>query len=394
MASARLASPITLGTLAVMMAFSSIATDLYLPAIPEMTRALDAAPGLIEASVASFLAGFVLGQLFWGPVSDAKGRKGPLLIGIALFIASCAGCALAQSGEAILAWRTLQGFGGSAAVVIARAMVSDLFDKDDAAKTMSSLIAVMAIAPMIGPLIGAQILRWGEWPAIFWALCIIAALALALAANLPETLPARQRSANIRRALNRYGAIATTPLVLRFSITGSCFYAGLFAFIAAGPAVFMEGYGFSPSLFAGLLALGTACVIAANLVNVRLIGAIGTVAALRLGATICAASGLAALLANVLFPSMVAVLIAALMGYMAMAGLIVANAMTGAIKAAMREAGGASAFVGAMNFGGGCIGALAVSLLRPGDGLGLTGVLAICGLLTLLAALRLRGPAG
>lgn len=380
--------PATFGTLALLMMFSSIATDLYLPAMPDMSRSLGAAPGVIEGSVASYLAGFVLGQLLWGPASDAKGRKRPLLVGIAVFILGSVGCAVAESGEAVLIWRAVQGLGGSAAVVIARAIVTDIFDREQAARSLSTLLAIMAVAPLIGPLAGAQILQLSGWRAIFWTLCGFGVLAFMLTANLPETRTSRDRG-TIGTSLSRYGTIAATPAFWRFALAGSFFYGGLFAFIAAAPAIFIEGYGFSANLFAGLLALGTALIVATNLLNVRLIAVIGYVKPIRIGGAVSGIAAIAAMLLALWIPDQVVGLIAAILIYMAMAGLVIANALTGAIMSGTSNTGAASALAGALNFAGGGIGALAIALIGPGSVVGLAIVLAVSGTLTFVASLQL-----
>lgn len=373
-----------LARLALLMAFSSIATDLYLPALPRIAGDFAVPAGAVEASVATFLAGFVAGQLAWGPAGDRWGRRRPMLAGVALFLVASIGCALAQGAVSLGAWRLVQGFGGAAAVVLARAVIRDLHEGDAAARALSSAIALMALAPLLGPLVGAQILRFGDWPAIFWTLAVLAVLALFAAASLPETRAPADRSAGTVAAA--YGAALGNPGLRAFAAIGAAYYAGMFAFIAAAPAIFMTGFGFSPTLFGGLLMLGTALVILANVVNIRLVSALGYARTLMLGTCLAALGGAGAVGAAVLAPGAPAPLIGALMLYMAMAGLIVANSLAGALDSLPAQPGAASALAGAAHFAGGGIGAGLAAVLVEGDPQTLGWILACCAALATVGA--------
>jgi len=159
-----------LGILSLLRGFASISTDLYLPAMPAMGRSIGASAGMVEWTVTGYLIGFSLGQLLWGPVSDRHGRRLPVAIGIALFVVVSAGCALAGSASTMIAWWIVQAVGASAGVVLSRAMVRDLYEGHRAAQMLSTLITVMGIAPLLGPIVGGQILAFAGWHAIFWTL--------------------------------------------------------------------------------------------------------------------------------------------------------------------------------------------------------------------------------
>jgi len=147
--------------LAVLLGFASISTDLFLPALPTMQVALATREGTLQFAISGYLLGFGFGQLFWGPVSDRFGRRVPVTAGVVVFVIGSAGCALATDGGQLIGWRVLQALGASAGVALARAMVRDLYDRDRAAQVLSTLMTVMAIAPLLGPSIGAQILAAG-----------------------------------------------------------------------------------------------------------------------------------------------------------------------------------------------------------------------------------------
>lgn len=149
--------PRVLAILSILMAFASISTDLYLPALPAMGAALHAGAGTVELTISGYLTGFSLGQLVWGPVGDRYGRRLPVAIGLVLFVIGSAGCAVSTSVEMMIGWRVLQAVGACASVVLARAMVRDLHAGHRAAQMMSTLMTVMAIAPLLGPSLGGQI---------------------------------------------------------------------------------------------------------------------------------------------------------------------------------------------------------------------------------------------
>ena len=144
--------------LSTLMAFAAISTDLYLPALPTVAVALQADPARIQLTIATYLAGFTLGQLLWGPIGDRYGRRLPIAAGTMLFILGAVACTLAQSASQLLAGRIIQALGASAGVVLARAIVRDLYARDRAAQMLSRLMIVMLIAPMSGPTIGGQCL--------------------------------------------------------------------------------------------------------------------------------------------------------------------------------------------------------------------------------------------
>ena len=154
--------------------------------------ALGAKPGQVELTVSGYLIGFSIGQLLWGPVGDPLGRRLPIAIGLVLFIMGSAGCAMAQSVEALIAWRIVQAAGACAGVVLACAMVRDLYAGERAAQMMSTLMTVMAIAPLRGPLAGGQILRFAPWQAIFWFLTLVGFATLVAVWALPESTSASQ----------------------------------------------------------------------------------------------------------------------------------------------------------------------------------------------------------
>ena len=179
--------------LGALMAFTSLSTDIYLPAMPQMEKDLQ---GNVELTITGFLAGFAVAQLIWGPISDRIGRKKPLFMGLIIFVIGSIGCAYSQTIEQIVFWRVIQAIGACTAPMLARAMIRDLYARTQAAQMLSTLTIVMAIAPIAGPLLGGQIIKYSSWHNIFWLLAGIGVLMFLSLLLLPEThsIEKRQQS--------------------------------------------------------------------------------------------------------------------------------------------------------------------------------------------------------
>lgn len=381
-----------LAILSALMGFGSISTDLYLPAMPAMGEALGAGPGHIELTVSGFLIGFSLGQLFWGPVSDRYGRRLPVAIGVVLFIVGSAGCALAQSPAAMIGWRIVQAVGACAGVALSRAMVRDLYDGPRAAKMLSILITIMAIAPLVGPLLGGQILALVGWRAIFWLLVVVGVGTLVVLAALPETLPASRRNREpLSRAFARYGELLGRRRLLGYVGVGGFFYGGAFAFIAGSPFAYITYHHVPASLYGFLFGLGILGIMALNMLNVRLVARFGSDWLLGLGAAVAAASGIAAALAAWSDAGGLWGLALPLFVFLSLNGLIVANSLAGAMADFPRNAGAVSALVGAIHYGSGILGSALVSGLADGTAWPLGCVVALSGIGSFACTLLVRG---
>ncbi|MGC4104863.1 MAG: multidrug effflux MFS transporter [Thermomicrobiales bacterium] len=367
--------------LALLLAFSSLSTDLYLPAMPTMAETLNAGHGTLELSVSGFLLGFALGQLLWGALSDRVGRRLPLVAGLLIFIAGSAGCALAESAGQLIAFRLIQAIGASASVVVARAMVRDLFDRDEAARMLSILTAIMVIAPMVAPTIGAQILHLGSWRAIFGLLAVLGVGTLAsLLTIMPETLPADRRD---RRALisiqASYLDLVRHRRFMSYALASAFVSAGLFAYVAGSSFAFIDHYHRSPEVFAGIFAMNSLGVISANLVNARLVSRLGSDRLLRIGAGAAAVSSLLVFASAWGYLGAVA-LAASLFTFTTSSGFIMANAISGGMAVSPKGVGAASAVLGCMQYGGGFIGATLLGVSANGTLLPLGIVMAIGGI--------------
>lgn len=376
--------------LAALMGFGSISTDLYLPAMPAMGAELGGGHGALELTVSTFLVGFSLGQLLWGPVSDRFGRRLPVAVGMALFMIGSAGCALSVSVMQVIGWRVVQAVGASAGVVLSRAMVRDLFAGNQAAKKLSTLITVMAVAPLIGPLIGGQILTFGSWRLIFALLVLIGAATLGALFTVPETMAREARDSHaIRHAISRYVTLLGDRRILASAGIGGFFYAGIYAYVAASPAAYITYYHVPRQLYGLLFGSAIVGIMLANVANARLVHRLGLVRLLRVGAALAAGFGIWTALAGFTGLGGLAGLAVPLVAFVAMNGLIVANSLAGVLDAFPERAGAVSALVGSLQYGSGIVGSALVAAMADGTPgpLGLT--MALSGLGCLACTLLL-----
>jgi DHA1 family bicyclomycin/chloramphenicol resistance-like MFS transporter len=376
-----------LAILSALMAFASISTDLYLPAMPTISRAFGAGQGEMEVTISGYLAGFSLGQLFWGPVSDRYGRRLPVAAGVLLFIVGSAGCALASDAAMMIGWRVVQAVGASAGVVLARAMVRDLYPGERGAQMLSTLMTVMAIAPLIGPTVGGQLLGLGDWRLIFWVLVAVGVATVASLIGLPETFPQERRNrAPLSEALKGYAALLRDRRLLALAGTGGFFYAGTFAYIAGSPFAYIAHYHVPARYYGLLFGAGIVGIMIMNLVNARLVVRVGSLKLMRIGAGVAAAAGVAlAICASTRLGGLVG-LAAPMFLFVSVTGMIIANAVALAMSADASRAGAISALVGATQYGMGMLGSAVAGALADGTPAPFTWVVAISGLGCLLCA--------
>ena len=375
-----------LAVLSLLMGFASISTDLYLPAMPEMSRSLHSNAGMVAFTISGYLIGFSLGQLLWGPISDRYGRRPSVAIGLVLFVIGSAGCALSGNVLTIIGWRILQAVGACASVALSRAMVRDLYEGNRAAQMLSTLIAVMAIAPLVGPLIGGQILALAGWRAIFWTLVGIGLVTLMALFTIPETLPsARRNQESLSRALVRYGLLLRNRRLMGYAGTGGFLYAGVFAYVAGTPFAYITYYHVPAQLYGLLFGLGTIGIMAANIFNSRLVSKFGYDRMLLIGTMMSALSAmLVAGAARTEWGGLWG-LVVPLFVFVSTTGLVVANSITGALADFPEQAGAVSALIGALQYGSGIAGSAMVGAFADGTLWPMGWVIAVAGIGSLLS---------
>ena len=188
-------------------AFAPMSIDMYLPALPALERFFATDTASVQHTLASFFLGLTAGQLLYGPIADKFGRKPPLYFGMTLYVVASAACALAPTIGSLIGLRFLQALSGCAGMVVARAVVRDLYDHQESARVYSVLLMVMGIAPIVAPLTGGYLLTWFVWHSIFWVLALFGvACLIAVKTGLPETIPRNQRRIAQSKAIGNYAA--------------------------------------------------------------------------------------------------------------------------------------------------------------------------------------------
>lgn len=248
---------------------SPLATDMYIPALPQLATDLGTDAGVAQLSLTAFLVAFAVGQFLIGPVSDALGRRRILLLGTAVFALASVACALAPTAPVLIAARLVQGLGGACGSIASRAMVTDVLTGARRARVIGSLAAINAVGPVAAPLVGGALLLVGTWRLPFWTLAVVGAVLWAWAvATFAETLPPERRAAGISLAANarRMGTLLRIPRFTLYLATSCVGTVGFFAYIATSSFVFQRYYGFSESAYTLVFATNASCMIISTLV--------------------------------------------------------------------------------------------------------------------------------
>ncbi|WP_406478598.1 multidrug effflux MFS transporter [Streptomyces sp. NBC_01615] len=342
-----------------------LAMDMYLPSLPEVTRSLHAPASTVQLTLTACLAGMALGQLVVGPMSDRWGRKRPLLAGLAVYVVATVLCALAPNVELLVAFRLAQGLAGAAGIVIARAVVRDLYDGMAMARFFSTLMLISGVAPIVAPLIGGQILRFTDWRGVF---VVLTAVGIALTAvvwfRLPETLaPGERHSGGVGEALRAMRGLLADRVFAGYMLAGGFAFAALFAYISASPFVVQEIYGASPQTFSLLFGLNSVGLVIVGQINGKiLVGRVSLdkVLAVGLAAVAVAATALLLMSSGVFGEAGLVPVAAALFVLMSAMGIALPNTQALALMRVRHAAGSASALLGTSSF---LIGAIASPLV-------------------------------
>jgi DHA1 family bicyclomycin/chloramphenicol resistance-like MFS transporter len=377
--------PAWLVILGALTAIGPLSIDMYLPAFAAIEQDLRAPAGGAELTLAGFFIGMACGQLVWGPLSDRFGRKPPLYAGLALFALATLGCALADNISALAAWRVLQALGGSAGMVIARAVVRDRCSARESARAFSTLILVMGLAPILAPIIGGWVVTALDWRAIFFLLFAFAlASLLAIHFGLQESHSTRHEPPlNALRIARDYTSLFTSRAFLGYTLSGGLAMAGMFAYIAGSPFVLIQLGGIPPEHFGWAFGINALGFVAASQLNARSLKTIAPTAMLRRALWIPAAAGLAlvGLTYSLDFTHGAALPLTLLCMflYVASLGFIAPNSSATALATHGQRAGTASALMGALQFGLATLTGIGISHLHDGSARPLALLLALCG---------------
>jgi MFS transporter, DHA1 family, multidrug resistance protein len=357
--------PALLGFLA---AVGPISTDMYLPAFPAIEASLGGRPGTAQITLATWFAGLAVGQITQGTLSDRFGRRMPLVLGTAIYTLASAGCALAPDLLTLSLMRMLAAFGGSASMVIPRAIVRDLADGHAAARLMSRLMLVMGVAPILAPSLGGIVLDHASWHAIFWITAAYGgACCLVVWFLLPETLPPRGRvQLGPAAQVARYAGVLTDRGFITHAMIGAAALFGLFAYLGGSPDVFIAQFHLSPALFGGLFGCGAAGFILGTQVNPRLLPRFGAGRVMRVAIGVYVAATLFMLAMALVGAGRWYLFALPVLASMTSMGFITPNATVGALSRHAAHAGSASALMGTLHFCFGAVSGLLVGVLSDG----------------------------
>lgn len=383
---------LTVIVLALLTMFGPLSIDMYLPAFGDIAESYATESNRVELSLTSFFLGLFVGQLLYGTASDKWGRKPPLYFGLVIYIVSSLACAYAPNLESLIVLRFFQAIGSCAGLVIARAMVRDLYSPQASAQVFSFLILVMGIAPILAPLAGAYVTTYLGWQAIF---LIVAALAVACMAivhvRLPETRGFNS-AVRMRRSLPIYLDVLKDRGFLRYSLAGGIAQSGMFAYITGSPYVFIEHFGLAPTHYSWLFGANAIGIIGMAQFNAWLLRRYDSRKILNKSLPFLGLVALATLVAASLNVAMWWVIVL-VFAYVSTLGMVFPNAMAGALAEQQERAGSASAVTGSLQFLIAGIVSAVVNVVGHQHPLGMLMVIGVCGVSAVTLYRVLRVPA-
>lgn len=357
------------------MAFTSLSTDIYLPAMPTIAEELQ---GNAELTITGFLIGFAVAQLIWGPISDNIGRRIPLFIGMVVFAAGSAGCALSDSIGQIVFWRVFQAFGACTGPMLARAMVRDLFSRTQSAQALSTLTIIMAIAPIIGPLLGGQIIRFSTWHSIFWLLAIIGLFMFLSLQWLPETLPKQRRNnTSILTAFSNYSILLKNREFMRYTLCVTLYYISAYAFITGSPFIYINYFHVDSQHYGWLFALNIVGVMLVSFKNRTLVKHHSLDTLLKVSTSLSMVAMLVLAISVKAHFGGIFIIVAMVFLFFSMNGVIAASATAAALDEAKEIAGSASALIGSLQYGSGIVSSLLLATFQDGTPWPMTWIMAL-----------------
>ncbi|AVD88438.1 MULTISPECIES: multidrug effflux MFS transporter [unclassified Pseudomonas] len=372
-------------------AFGPLAIDFYLPAFPAMAQAFATDEQHVQTTLAAYFLGLSIGQLAYGPIADRFGRRKPLLFGVALFTVASLACAFAPNLDTLILARFVQALGGCAGMVLSRAIVSDKCDAVASAKVFSQLMLVMGLAPILAPMLGGVLVNLAGWQSIFLTLSLFsAACLLAVGMGLPESLPAHIPRQPLSGALRQYFRLLSDRVFLGHALTGGIAIAGMFAYIAGSPFVFIKLYGVPAEHYGWFFGANAAGFILVAQVNARLLAKRGPAFLLLRAVWMYLAAGLVLLGVAATRPTQLWPLLVPLFVCIASLGCIIPNASACAMNGQGARAGSASALMGCLQFSVAAGAAALVGLLHDGSAVPMAMVISLCGALVVSVALLTR----
>ncbi len=368
--------------LGLLSAVGPFAIDMYLPALPTIATDLKASTAATQMTLMVFFMAFGICQIFYGPISDMAGRKPPLYVGLALFIAGSIGCAAAPDIGWLIAFRFVQGIGASAVMVIPRAIIRDLHTGIEATQLMSLVMLVLSVSPILAPVSGSALIVPFGWRAVFIAVTVVATLSFILmAVFLPETRPLQDRiKVSVGSVLDGFGQLLRHWHFLGLTFIGGLGMASFFAFLASSSFVYIGHYGLTPTTYSFAFSANAIGFIGASQFAAKLGARFG------MGRVVIASSAVYALFTTLLLGLTLAgvdslpVLMALLFVGFAAMGLVIPSTMVLALEEHGPIAGMASALGGTLQMVTGGIMIVIVSVVSDGTPGPMVTAIAACAL--------------
>ena len=346
-----------LGLLAMLMPLS---IDMYLPALPVISAQFGVPAGSAQMTLSTYILGFAIGQLLYGPMADSLGRKPVILGGTLIFAGAAVACALAQTIDHLIVMRFFHGLAAAAASVVINALMRDIYPKEEFSRMMSFVMLVTTIAPLVAPMAGGAVLVWFSWHAIFWILALAALLASAMSFFfIDETLPAERRQKfHIRTTMGNFASLFRHKRVLSYMLASGFSFAGMFSFLSAGPFVYIELNHVSPQHFGYYFALNIVFLFVMTTINSRFVRRVGAINMFRAGLWIQFVMAIWLVLSAFLGVGFWA-LVVGVAAFVGCVSMVSSNAMAVILDEFPHMAGTASSLAGTFRFGiGAVVGAL------------------------------------
>ena len=361
-------------------AIGPFSIDMYLPAFANIAADLHTSVAHVSLSLSSFFIGISVGQFIYGPLLDRYGRKKPLFVGLIIYLLASAACVFVQSADMLIGLRFIQALGSCAGMVAARAMIRDLFSVQDNAKVFSKLMLVVAVSPIIAPTLGGFVTAAFGWHYIFVILTFMALVnILAVHYGLPETQPPdKGYSLRPKAIFSNFVAVGKEPQFLTYALTGAVAAAGLYAYIAGSPGVFLELYRVTEQQYGLIFALIAGGLIIASQINSRLLRKYTSEQIIPVALGFQSMAGIGLLVGALLGGMSVWVVILLLLMFLSCQGFIFPNSSALSMAPFAKNAGSASALMGGIQMSMGALSAATVSVFSNGTALPMSAVMAVC----------------
>lgn len=365
--------------LASLTAFAPLSIDMYLPSFPQIAADFGVQVAKIELSLATFFVGLAFGQLLYGSATDRFGRKKPLYVGLTIYCLASLLCAFAPNIETLIILRFFQALGACGGIVIARAMVRDLFDHSESARVFSLLMLVMGVAPILAPLIGGYLALFFGWQVIFIVVSVFSAISLmAVYHFLPETKEPNP-TVKLSKTFGIYLNILKNRKFLGFTLAGGLAQAGMFAYITGSPFVFIELFKIPAENYGWIFGSNALGMIALSQINGKLVRSVSPTKILRFALFATAIISLLLIFTGIFNAGFWSILILIFL-YIASLGMIFPNATAGALSEQTENAGSASALIGTLQYGLAAISSSFISHFNNGTAIPMISIIGVCGI--------------